>query len=219
MEWTVNIRHAGSEALLLEVDAPHTWYAVLAAARVRGDLHCDEIVPGAETVLLIGVDPTSPVLRHTLHQLARHVVRQTVASGAGDGADVPQSVTGGAADVVRVPVRWDGPDLREVGEVWGRDPAQVLRETVFTVAFCGFAPGFAYLTGLAEELHLPRRPTPRPIVPAGSVAVAGAYAGIYPRATPGGWHLLGSTDMPLFDVEREPPALLVPGMTVRMIDA
>jgi KipI family sensor histidine kinase inhibitor len=215
MERTVNIRPAGSEALLLEVDAPHAWYAALAAARIRGDLYCDEIVPGAETVLLIGVDPTSCALRQALHQLSRHVVQQTVPSGAADGTDVWQSATG----TVQIPVRWDGPDLGEVGEAWGRDPAQVLRETVFTVAFCGFAPGFAYLTGLAEELHLPRRPTPRPSVPAGSVAVGGAYAGIYPRATPGGWHLLGSTDALLFDVEREPPALLVPGMTVRMIDA
>ena len=79
-----------------------------------------------------------------------------------------------------------------------------------TVAFCGFAPGFGYLTGLPEELHVPRRATPRTRVPAGSVALAGPYAGVYPQASPGGWQLVGRTDAVLFDVDRDPPALLAP---------
>ena len=85
----------------------------------------------------------------------------------------------------------------------------------YTVAFCGFAPGFAYLTGLPAALRLPRRATPRPRVPAGSVAIAGELSAVYPTASPGGWHLLGRTDVALFDVDRDPPALLTPGTIVR----
>ena len=82
-------------------------------------------------------------------------------------------------------------------------------------AFGGFAPGFGYLTGLPPELHVPRRDTPRTRVPAGSVGLAGPFAGAYPRASPGGWQLVGRTDAGLFDVDRRPPALLAPGGRVR----
>ncbi|MEU8419909.1 allophanate hydrolase subunit 1 [Micromonospora sp. NPDC048835] len=126
-----------------------------------------------------------------------------------------------AADVV-VPVIFDGPDLPVVAEHWGVDVAAVrhrLTSTRFRVAFCGFAPGFPYLTGLPAELALPRLATPRPRVPAGSVALAGPYAGIYPGASPGGWQLVGRTDLVLFDVTADPPARLGPGSTVRMVVA
>ena len=85
----------------------------------------------------------------------------------------------------------------------------------YTVAFCGFMPGFAYMTGLPAALHLPRRATPRERVPVGAVAIAAEYAGVYPRESPGGWHLLGRTDAVLWDDGREPPALLPPGTRVR----
>jgi KipI family sensor histidine kinase inhibitor len=94
-----------------------------------------------------------------------------------------------------------------------------LTEIEFTVAFCGFAPGFAYMSGLADEWSVPRLDAPRPRVPAGAVALAGAYAGIYPTASPGGWRLVGRTDQNLFDVRREPPALLTPGTRVRLTEA
>ena len=84
----------------------------------------------------------------------------------------------------------------------------------YTVAFCGFSPGFAYLRGLDPALHLPRRPTPRTKVPAGSVAIAAGYSCVYPTSSPGGWHLLGRSDVRVFDVDRPEPALLRPGMTV-----
>ena len=101
---------------------------------------------------------------------------------------------------------FDGPDLAEVAELTGRAvPALVaaLVAVEFTVAFSGFAPGFGYLTGLPEELHVPRRATPRTRVPAGSVGLAGPYAGAYPRPSPGGWQLVGRTDAVLFDVDRD----------------
>jgi KipI family sensor histidine kinase inhibitor len=99
-----------------------------------------------------------------------------------------------------------------VGEVIARHLA-----TEFRVAFCGFAPGFGYLTGLPAELAVPRLATPRPRVPAGSVGLAGAYTGIYPSASPGGWLLIGRTDVVLFDVAADPPALLGPGARVRFV--
>jgi len=115
-------------------------------------------------------------------------------------------------------VVFDGPDLEEVTRLTGRDVGalvDVLTATELTVAFGGFAPGFAYLTGLPPDLHLPRRATPRTRVPAGAVGLAGPYAGVYPRASPGGWQLVGRTHAVLFDVDRDPPALLSPGTSVR----
>jgi KipI family sensor histidine kinase inhibitor len=129
--------------------------------------------------------------------------------------DVP-----GAVDVppVELPVVFDGPDLGEVAALTGRSTDALvgaLTGTELTVAFGGFAPGFGYLTGLPAELFVPRRSTPRTRVPAGSVGLAGEFAGVYPRASPGGWQLVGRTDAVLFDVERDPPALLAPGVRVR----
>ena len=121
-------------------------------------------------------------------------------------------------EVVDLPVVFDGPDLADVSELTGRSvPALVeaLTAVEFTVAFGGFAPGFGYLTGLPDELHVPRRATPRTRVPAGAVGLAGPFAGAYPRPSPGGWQLVGRTDTVLFDVDRDPPALLAPGRRVR----
>jgi KipI family sensor histidine kinase inhibitor len=87
-----------------------------------------------------------------------------------------------------------------------------------SVAFSGFAPGFGYLTGLPPDLHVPRRDTPRTRVPAGSLGLAGPYAGIYPRASPGGWQLIGRTELELWDAHRDPPALLAPGTRVRFVE-
>jgi KipI family sensor histidine kinase inhibitor len=123
--------------------------------------------------------------------------------------------------VVDLPVVFDGADLADVAELTGRsadDVVGALTTAELTVAFCGFAPGFGYLTGLPAELHVPRRATPRTRVPAGSVALAGPFAGVYPQASPGGWQLVGRTDAVLFDVDRDPPALLSPGTVVRFRD-
>jgi allophanate hydrolase subunit 1 len=97
-------------------------------------------------------------------------------------------------------------------------PADVVELTAaeLTVAFGGFAPGFGYLAGLPPHLHVPRRSTPRTRVPAGALGLAGAFAGVYPTSSPGGWQLVGRTDAVLFDVDREPPALLRPGVRVRL---
>jgi KipI family sensor histidine kinase inhibitor len=122
--------------------------------------------------------------------------------------------------LAEVPVRYDGEDLPAVADRLGLAVDEVVaRHTAptYTVACLGFSRGFPYLDGLDPVLRLPRRDTPRPRVPAGSVAIAADQAGIYPLASPGGWHLLGRTDVPLFDVHRQPPALLAPGDRVRFV--
>lgn len=120
--------------------------------------------------------------------------------------------------LVELDVVYDGDDLPAVAQRWGLDVAAAAARhaaVTHTVAFCGFAPGFAYMSGLPGELAVPRRDTPRPRVPAGAVALAGTYTGIYPRPSPGGWQLIGHTDAWLWDADRDPPARLVPGTRVR----
>jgi KipI family sensor histidine kinase inhibitor len=113
-----------------------------------------------------------------------------------------------------------GPDLEEVARRAELSPEEAARRhaaAVYRVAFLGFAPGFAYLTGLPPELGAPRRPTPRPRVPGGTLAVAGEYSGIYPADGPGGWNLIGTAGAVLFDPRREPPVLFLPGDLVRFV--
>ena len=119
---------------------------------------------------------------------------------------------------IEVPVRYDGADLELVAQAVGLSVSEVVSlhsGTTYQAAFAGFAPGYVYCTGLDPRLHLPRRPTPRTAVPAGSVAIADVYTAVYPTASPGGWHLLGTTDLPLFDLHRAEPALIRPGDKVR----
>ena len=109
---------------------------------------------------------------------------------------------------------YDGEDLPWVAERWRmtiEEAVAVHAGSELRAAFCGFAPGFAYLVGLPERCHLPRRPSPRPRVPAGAVASAAGFTAVYPRPSPGGWHLIGRTDAVLWDPHRPEPALLAPG--------
>ncbi|WP_030730521.1 5-oxoprolinase subunit B family protein [Streptomyces sp. NRRL S-237] len=196
----------GGEALLIELDSADevaALHAELLRRRDAGELGpVRELVPAARTVLLDGVrDPAA---------LGARIARWEVA---------PLAPTQGPQ--VTVPVRFDGPDLAEVARLWGVDPREVpgiVGATDFRVAFCGFAPGFGYLTGLPERFHVPRRASPRTAVPAGSLALAGEYAGVYPRSSPGGWQLIGSTDAVLWDPLREPAALFAPGVRVRFTE-
>ena len=128
-----------------------------------------------------------------------------------------EKITGGE---VEVPVHYDGPDLEDVAARLGMTTAEVVAlhsKSDYTVFMNGFLPGFPYLGPLPERLELPRRNTPRERVPAGSVAIAGRQTGIYPQTSPGGWHLIGRTDLRLFDPFRDPPVRLQPGMRVRFV--
>jgi KipI family sensor histidine kinase inhibitor len=177
-------------------------YGRLVELREAGELPgVVELVPAARTVLVEGERP--PDLAELLSGL------ETEPAAA-------------AASTVEIPVTYDGADLAEVAGLAGLPEAEVVRRhaaAAYTVAFCGFAPGFGYLTGLPAELQVPRRATPRTAVEAGSVAVAGEFAGVYPRRSPGGWQLLGRTDVVLWDPDRDPPALLAPGARVRFVPA
>ena len=125
--------------------------------------------------------------------------------------------------VVEIPVRYGGeygPDLEDVAAWHGVTVEEVVaRHTgaAYGVYFLGFAPGFAYLGGLPEDLATPRLEKPRVSVPAGSVGIGGAQTGVYPLATPGGWRIIGRTSVLLYDVNREPPALLQAGDEVRFV--
>jgi KipI family sensor histidine kinase inhibitor len=122
--------------------------------------------------------------------------------------------------LIEIPVVYDGPDLESVANAVGLSIDEVItrhQAPEYRVALLGFVPGWGYLTGLDPGLVLPRRSTPRPRVPAGSVAIAGEQAGVYPAATPGGWHLLGRTATRMFDPDRDPPALLAVGDRVRFV--
>ena len=187
--------------MLIELDSPAEVAAVRAAVVSAALPSVVDVVPAARTVL-VRCSPGAGVA----------AVRDLV-------ADLPVDVaTPPAGRTVTIPVIYDGPDLALVASTAGVSEDEVVAlhtGAVYTVAFCGFAPGFGYLTGLPDALRQPRLDTPRQSVPAGSVAVAGQFTGAYPRATPGGWRLLGRTEVVLFDASRSSPALFEPGDRVR----
>ena len=119
-----------------------------------------------------------------------------------------------------IPIRYDGPDLDDVARGTGLttdEVAELHSAREYRVYVIGFVPGFGYLGKIDERLVLPRRDSPRRRVPAGSVAIAESQTGIYPSVTPGGWHLIGTTDVRLFDPLRDPPSLLRAGERVRFV--
>jgi KipI family sensor histidine kinase inhibitor len=149
---------------------------------------------------------------------ARDILAQLVA-GLDDAAEI-EPVEG---SLVAIPVRYGGehgPDLAEVGAIHDLRPEQVVEvhaSVEYRVHFLGFLPGFAYLGTVPPQIATPRLATPRTAVPAGSVGIAGEQSGIYPLSSPGGWRILGRTDLALWDPARDPPALLEPGMRVRFV--
>jgi KipI family sensor histidine kinase inhibitor len=195
----------GDQAALVDLDRPEQVLGLHAALDDEPPCGTVEMVPAART-LLVRFDPRRTGFERISAEIARHSV-----SGA----------THRPGPEVEVPVRYDGADLAEVARETGLREAEVIRrhrDSAYTVAFCGFAPGFGYLTGLDPKLHVPRKATPRTRVPTGSVAIAGEYSAIYPRESPGGWRLLGHTDLPVWDIDRDPPNLLIPGTRVRFVD-
>lgn len=199
------LRRCGDTGWLLDLPGNaevHRWAAAVRGAMLAGVV---EVVPGFST-LLVEFDPaaTTPgAVRNALGEL--------------------RLGNGGKSDDVRhvIDVRYDGPDLEEVARLTGLTAAEVVEAhtgTPWRVSFCGFAPGFSYLVGGDPRLQVPRRNEARVRVPAGAVAIAGQFSSIYPRASPGGWQLLGHTDATLWDERSDPPALLLPGAVVEFHD-
>ena len=173
--------------------------AVALGGRLRGNGNVEDAIPAARSLLVV-YDPL-------------RTERDLVAAAVERSALPPPGVEA-RARLLRLPVVYDGEDLDDVAQRAGLPPSELARRHAaarYRVAFVGFAPGFAYLFGLPPELASPRRATPRPRVPAGSVAIGGAWTGVYPSASPGGWRLIGRTSAVLFDAAADPPSLLAPG--------
>ena len=178
---------------------------IIHACSVKGVV-VDDVVVGAHSVVVTHTTEVGEAVRAILRdETLRTKIEPSIA---------PQHS-------VEIFVRYDGDDLDFVAEQCGITTREVISlhtSVDFTVEFCGFAPGFAYLIGLPSSLILPRRTTPRPRVTAGSVAIAAHYSAVYPRESPGGWHVLGTTTHDMWDIDRRPPAVLQPGMRVRFVE-
>lgn len=216
------IEALGDRALLIHcgdgIDAAINAHALdiaraVSAAALPGVL---EIAPAYASVC-VRYDPcvsTSADAQSPFARLAKHLstlVDNASFDAAGDAGSIEIPVTYGGES---------GPDLADVAAQTGLSAEAIAARhssVEYRVAMLGFTPGFPYLLGLDAALHMPRRATPRTRVPAGSVAIGGAQTGVYPRETPGGWHLIGRTSLNLFEPARDPPALLKPGMRVRFV--
>jgi KipI family sensor histidine kinase inhibitor len=216
------LERLGEEALLLrlgseiDLDTNARVHALAARIRATRPAWLRDLVPAYASLALF-VDPAA---------FADDADPLAAAMGWLDrlesGVPIPAADT---APVVEIPVRYggaDGPDLEAVARHAGISVVEVVERhcaATYTVAMLGFAPGFPYLLGLDARLATPRLPVPRVRVPAGSVGIGGAQTGVYPRCGPGGWRLIGRTEMPLFNADRDPPAALAPGDHVRFIVA
>jgi KipI family sensor histidine kinase inhibitor len=196
----------GATALLIELDDPEAVLALHAEIERRRAAGWAptlvDVIPSARTILLDGVAD-----RAGLADQIR-------------AWDVPPAPPPDGP-VVEIPCRYNGEDLAAVAASWRVSEPEVARihaAAQYRVAFCGFAPGFAYLSGLPPRYAIPRRPNPRTLVPAGSVALADTYTGVYPRPSPGGWQIIGHTDALIWDPGKDPPALLTPGNRVRFVN-
>lgn len=190
----------GPGAILAEYDSLTEVMAVDDALRQSGLEGIDDVIPAARTVLV------------TYHDVDRRALETLLVPGAmGPRPDGP---------LVEIPVVYDGIDLDDVSAATGMSTEQVIEthsSVTYSAAFLGFTPGWAYLVGLPEQLHLPRRSTPRTAITAGSVAIANEFTGVYPTVSPGGWHLLGHTTATMFDVDRDKPSLVMAGDRVRFV--
>ena len=196
---------SGTTAVLVELDTLDEVTALYDALVADPPAGVVDLVPAARTVLVVG-DPA-------------------LSSPAALEAAVRRGPSGGGrrspGALVEVPVVYDGADLPAVAQRAGWSPAELVRRHTgahWTVAFCGFSPGFGYLTSPDWPAEVARRADPRTVVPAGAVALAGPFSGVYPRASPGGWQLVGRTQLAVFDLARDPAALLRPRTRVRFVD-
>ncbi|MFE2956443.1 5-oxoprolinase subunit B family protein [Nocardia tengchongensis] len=225
------VRAAGDRALLVIPRLPATVAGLMSALHPRPP-GVEDVLPAAETVLVTLDSPQSlaSVRKRLLALLTRLEAPARVGAGAGRLPDRPPAGSGATGSAgensepapVLIPVRYDGEDLPEVARLLGLSEAEVVAQhtgTVWRCAFVGFAPGFGYLESPDARLTVPRRTQARTAIPAGAVALAGGYSAVYPRRSPGGWQVIGTTDASMWDVDRDPPALVRAGTPVRFVDA
>ena len=199
---------AGGRGLLVEAGSLEEVLGLQRSLQEQPPPGMVELVPGTRTLLIV-FDPAATTARH-LAGIAATRSKAAALPGAGHQQHV------------EIPVGYDGPDLDAIARQAGLTTREVIDRhagACYTAAFGGFAPGFAYLSGLDPALRLPRRPVPRTQVAAGTVAIADCFTAVYPCSSPGGWHLLGRTSARLWDLSRPQPALLAPGCTVRFVPA
>lgn len=208
----MHTRRYGTEATFVDELAPGEpalLREVLLTAFVAAGARVRDVVPATDTLVVTHDAVDASLVARVIAECSRTLKPLNL-----ETAHDP-------ARVVEIPVRYDGEDLREVADICSLSVNEVIALHAgadYRLEFCGFAPGFAYLRGLPAVLHVPRRASPRSRVPAGSVAIAAEYSAVYPRESPGGWHLLGTTSLVMWDTTRPAPALLVPGARVRFIE-
>ena len=220
IDWNARIRPAGDRAVLITLDDPRPVQRLASALRVHAIAGVEDVLPAAETVLVTmhSVSYGVQVRRELVALLDRldHEPPQA------DSPDVSRGTVPDTESVVEIPVRYDGADLPEVARLLDLSIPEVIAAhtgTVWRCAFVGFAPGFGYLTSPDGRLTVPRRTSARTAIPAGAVALAGGYSAVYPRGTPGGWQLIGSTDLRMWAVDRDPPALVRAGSAIKFVDS
>lgn len=204
----MRLRPCGDRAVLVELADADERRRLDAALRARPLPGVLEHIPAARTMLVTVLDPG-----RLIGVVA--ALRALILPTSDDDVSPPE------ADLLEIPVTYDGDDLPEVAAQLGCGVGEVItRHTgqVWRVEFAGFAPGFGYLLGERGGLDVARRATPRMRIPPGAVGLAGPYSGVYPQASPGGWQLIGSTDLQMWDARREPPALLEPGRLVHFFE-
>jgi len=194
------------QALMVELDDLQQTLVLLQSLQAEPIDGVQELVPAARTILVYFAPH-----RVTAAQLVQAIAGRNL-QGSVQRSDV----------LVEIPVRYDGEDLADVAQMLGISAHEVVQRhtgSEWSVAFTGFAPGFAYLSGGDPIFNVARRTTPRTKVPAGAVALAGLFSAVYPQASPGGWQIIGVTDAAMWDLSRDLPALLQPGYRVRFVDA
>lgn len=197
----------GPRAFLAELDDLDQTMQLFDALQANPVPGIAEMVPGARTLLI----------RTEAGVAADAAMARAISACQLAGPDTTSSGTG---EVIELPMTYNGEDLADVAKHMGLTVAEVVaahQAAIWQVAFCGFAPGFAYMVGDDLRFKLPRRKTPRTRIPAGAVALADRFCGVYPQASPGGWQLIGRTAVPMWDLNRQPPALLRPGVRCRFV--
>lgn len=205
----LRILPAGDRSVLVAPDEHADLVAFIDLLRRELPVGVHDVLPAAQTVLVTMTDTADArAVEEQLRQLFRS------AQGANSVESEPDAVR-------HIPVRYDGPDLESVAAQLGISVRELIAahtRAVWRCSFLGFAPGFGYLESTGSGLAVPRRTESRTSVPTGSVALADGYSAVYPRRSPGGWQLIGTTDVRMWDLDRAEPSLLRPGTRVRFTE-